>query len=292
MKKINIVICLIVSLLLLTSCGNIPAGSTMETTVGEASSSEATTTMMDPTTSEIIETIETTAAESTVETTNKENITTVETHDTEEIVLETLPDMFVELMAHTQGRGFYYPKSDITRFSTEFPSDYVGVHYRVIGYDESYQTKLVSKWYVEIIDVYGEERFHNADSIDYNKIHTVAMRGVPTSSIYGIPVPTIGEDYFRYVHWNELLDRDWWVALYMDIEEIDGEKYLYGYGIDMSAFDGAIEITDEEENQIYNEENHYNIIAYLKSIGKELPTFDYKVKMEDFLHELGILMKN
>ena len=118
------------------------------------------------------------------------------------------------------------------------------------------------------------------------------MRGIPTSTLYGIPVPTIGEDYFRYAPLSEVISGDIWVALYMDIEEVDGEKYLYGYGIDMSVFEGAIKITDAEENQVYNQENHYKIIAYLKSIGKSLPTFDYKITMEDFLDELGILEKD
>ena len=276
-----------------TACGDRPSEVSFETTTAETTTAATTATTSDTTTlattAEMITTAETTTA-------NTEETTTAETFVTEETVLETLPDMFVELMEHPLDRGYFWKKSDITRFFPDPKSQYVGVHYRVIGYDEEFEIinkgSIVSRWYVEIIDVYGEERYEEANQIDYDKICTVAMRGIPTSTLYGIPVPTIGEDYFRYAPLSEVISGDIWVALYMDIEEVDGEKYLYGYGIDMSVFEDAIEITDAEENQVYNQENHYKIIAYLNKIGKSLPTFDYKIKVEDFLDELGIMEKD
>lgn len=303
MKKINIIICLIASLLLLASCGNIPAESTTETTTVETTTAETSimtedTTMTETTTAE---TTETTAAEPTVETTmaNTEETTTAETLATEETVLETLPDMFVELMKRPD-TGEYFGvgknKSDVRRFFPSPKNQYVGVHYRVIGYDPSMEEEIpgsiCSRWFIEIIDIYGEEKYAEADQIDYDKIYTTAIRGIPTSTIYGIPVPTVGEDYFRYAPLSDVISGDLWVSLYMDVREVDGVKWLYGYNMDLSGFKGAVKITDHNENQVYNEENHYKIIAYLKSIGKSLPTFDYKITMEDFLDELGIVEKD
>ena len=298
MKKINIVICLIASLLLLMSCGNIPVESkeettTVETTTAEASIMAETTTTMETTTAE-------TTTETTSETTtaNTEETTTAETLATEETVLETLPDMFVELMKRPD-TGEYFgtgKKSDVRRFFPDPKEQYVGVYYRVVGYDPSMEEEIpgsiCSRWFIEIIDIYGEEKYAEADQIDYDKIYTTAMRGIPNSTLYGIPVPTIGEDYFRYAPLYEVISGDLWVSLYMDVREVDGVKWLYGYNMDLSGFKGAVKITDHKENQVYNEENHYKIIAYLNKIGKSLPTFDYKIKMEDFLDELGILEKD
>ena len=277
-----------------TACGDRPSEASFETTTAETTTVATTATTLETNTTEKnVTTTETTATETTVVDTVE--TTTIEDENTESVTLETLPDMFVELMEHPLDRGYFWKKSDITRFFPDPKSQYVGVHYRVIGYDEEFEIinkgSIVSRWYVEIIDVYGEERYEEANQIDYDKICTVAMRGIPTSTLYGIPVPTIGEDYFRYAPLSEVISGDIWVALYMDIEEVDGEKYLYGYGIDMSVFEDAIEITDAEENQVYNQENHYKIIAYLNKIGKSLPTFDYKIKVEDFLDELGVLEK-
>ena len=298
MKKINIVICLIASLLLLMSCGNIPVESkeettTVETTTAEASIMAETTTTMETTTAET-----TTETNSETTTANTEETTTAETLATEETVLETLPDMFVELMKRPD-TGEYFgtgKKSDVRRFFPDPKEQYVGVYYRVVGYDPSMEEEIpgsiCSRWFIEIIDIYGEEKYAEADQIDYDKIYTTAMRGIPNSTLYGIPVPTIGEDYFRYAPLYEVISGDLWVSLYMDVREVDGVKWLYGYNMDLSGFKGAVKITDHKENQVYNEENHYKIIAYLNKIGKSLPTFDYKIKMEDFLDELGILEKD
>ena len=298
MKKINIVICLIASLLLLMSCGNIPVESkeettTVETTTAEASIMAETTTTMETTTAET-----TTETNSETTTANTEETTTAETLATEETVLETLPDMFVELMKRPD-TGEYFgtgKKSDVRRFFPDPKEQYVGVYYRVVGYDPSMEEEIpgsiCSRWFIEIIDIYGEEKYAEADQIDYDKIYTTAMRGIPTSTLYGIPVPTIGEDYFRYAPLYEVISGDLWVSLYMDVREVDGVKWLYGYNMDLSGFKGAVKITDHKENQVYNEENHYKIIAYLNKIGKSLPTFDYKIKMEDFLDELGIMEKD
>ena len=277
-----------------TACGDRPSEVSFETTTAETTTVATTATTLETTAADTTEknvtTTETTATETTVVDTVE--TTTIEDENTESVTLETLPDMFVELMKFSEDRGYFYPKSDITRFSSEFPGDYICVHYRVIGNDSTFATqKYGSRWFVELIDVYGEERFDNIE-IDYDKTYTWTVKATLESSQYGRPVPTIGEDYFRYIHLDEFLSGDWWLSLYMDIKEVDGEKYLYGYGIDISAFESAIEITNEEENQIYNEENHYKIIAYLNKIGKELPTFDYKIKMEDFLDELGIVKKD
>ena len=296
MRKIYIILLTILCLVLLPSCVDTPAETTAETTVTDKSAQTTTAAELTVASTTEITTGTTPAMTTTAPTETTAQTTSAANESTTETTLETLPDMFVELMEHPLDRGYFWKKSDITRFFPDPKSQYVGVHYRVIGYDEEFEIinkgSIVSRWYVEIIDVYGEERYEEANQIDYDKICTVAMRGIPTSTLYGIPVPTIGEDYFRYAPLSEVISGDIWVALYMDIEEVDGEKYLYGYGIDMSVFEGAIKITDAEENQIYNEKNHYKITAYLNKIGKSLPTFDYKIKMEDFLDELGIMEKD
>ena len=296
MRKIYIILLTILCLVLLPSCVDTPAETTAETTVTDKSAQTTTAAELTVASTTEITTGTTPAMTTTAPTETTAQTTSAANESTTETTLETLPDMFVELMEHPLDRGYFWKKSDITRFFPDPKSQYVGVHYRVIGYDEEFEIinkgSIVSRWYVEIIDVYGEERYEEANQIDYDKICTVAMRGIPTSTLYGIPVPTIGEDYFRYAPLSEVISGDIWVALYMDIEEVDGEKYLYGYGIDMSVFEGAIKITDAEENQIYNEKNHYKITAYLNKIGKSLPTFDYKIKVEDFLDELGIMEKD
>ena len=296
MRKIYIILLTILCLVLLPSCVDTPAETTAETTVTDKSAQTTTAAELTVASTTEITTGTTPAMTTTAPTETTAQTTSAANESTTETTLETLPDMFVELMEHPLDRGYFWKKSDITRFFPDPKSQYVGVHYRVVGYDSSLEDdnpgSIASRWFIEIIDVYGEEKYAEADQIDYDKICTVAMRGIPTSTLYGIPVPTIGEDYFRYAPLSEVISGDIWVALYMDIEEVDGEKYLYGYGIDMSVFEGAIKITDAEENQIYNEKNHYKITAYLNKIGKSLPTFDYKIKVEDFLDELGIMEKD
>ena len=70
----------------------------------------------------------------------------------------------------------------------------------------------------------------------------------------------------------------------------DGDKtYVYGYGVDFSNLECAIEITNEEENQIYKVGKHDAIITKLNEIGVRLPTFDYKCELEEMLREIDVI---
>lgn len=202
---------------------------------------------------------------------------------------ENLSDMFEELMPFMDSsRGYFYGKSDIRQYTDADYEQLVGVHFRVVEYDDSYVGTWCTRWDIEIIEVYGEERYEITED-DYECHAQMYIKGKPTTHLYGRPIPEVGKEYFRYITKEDLLDANWGVGLYLSIKEEDGVQYLYGYGIDLSVFDGAMKITDESENQIYKPGTHDKVIAYLNQIGQELPTFDYKCELWDFLYGLGIL---
>ena len=246
--------------------------STAETTRSEESSiktSEQTTPVVP---SENLETEITVGTEILASEGLVETVATYETY-------HTLSDQFVALMEYPRG-GYYGEKSDIRRFNFD---DYCAIRFRVLGHDDTYLGRVASIYFIQIVDAYG------IDTFDSQKIYRMGYRGKLDEQLYGIPPLEPGKEYVRYYTPAELEDELLQMSLTMPVlDDVDGNTYVYGYGIDFSVFECAIEITDWEENQIYKEGKHDKIISYLKKIEKELPTFDYKCEIYAFLKELGI----
>ena len=305
MKKRIILIVFLYVVLLLSSCdyNALLQESTHSETTSETPVETMTTTTSikdeNTSTNATVEVITTT--ETTTETTSRplEETTTIESDLTEETTYETLPDLFERLMEFPSGKGYFYGKADI-RKSTNLAEEEIGVHFRVVGFDHDYRGMVGSYYYVQIIETYGEDKFADQlttftkveiDPIDRNQIYKMHWRGHLDDHLYGRPPLQIGEDYFRYITWDDHENGIFTMGLVMDIEEIDGKQYLYGYGIDMSVWDCAEKITDYEENQIYKVGQHDKVIAYLNGIGKSLPTFDYRCELFEWMDEVGIYTK-
>lgn len=290
MKKsiLCILMVLITMISVCVSCSDLPDVSTdfsLGTSVEVQTSTELTTTVYETS-------VATTTATSIADTSTIFMGTSMldETSSLEiEEKYENLSDQFEELMPFMDAsRGYFYGKSDIRQYTDADYEQLVGVHYRVVSYDDSYAGTWCTRWNIEIIEVYGAERYQITEG-DYDSLAQMYIKGKPTTHLYGRPIPEVGKEYFRYISKEDLLDANWGVGLYLSINEEDGVKYLYGYGIDLSVFDGAIKIVDEDENQIYKPGIHDKVIAHLNQIGQELPTFDYKCEVSDFLYGLGIL---
>ena len=224
--------------------------------------------------------IETTLPKSSSQEISVSTEQTGETH----VTYETIPDQFESLMKVKSKYGeegvYFYPNADITQYDFK---EYCMIRFRVLGVDHSYAGKSATMYYVQLIDVYGYENF------DSQKIYRLAYRGKLDEQVYGKPPLEPGKEYLKYLTPDELSNDFFQMSLIMPIRDIDGVTYVYGYGIDMSRFACAIEISDWEENQIYQIGKHDKIIAYLASISKELPTFDYKCEMYALLQEMGFM---
>ena len=113
---------------------------------------------------------------------------------------ENLSDQFEELMPFMDAsRGYFYGKSDIRQYTDADYEQLVGVHYRVVSYDDSYAGTWCTRWNIEIIEVYGAERYQITEG-DYDSLAQMYIKGKPTTHLYGRPIPEVGKEYFRYIH--------------------------------------------------------------------------------------------
>lgn len=311
MKKTLISI-LIASALLLSSCMNIDLESTIEN-LSETTAAIETTSKAEKTTTIIsVSEAETTlmtspgetemTAQSITETQETEvEVTTSEYEETEQTswatgtTYESLPEFqgFMEFAG--EGRGtFWQGKADITTtdFRTHDLKKYVGAIFRIIGVKDPNYYDVATLYYVQVVKVYGEA------SYDPSTIYCMAYKGTYESTLYGRPPLEIGKDYlyligpgFAYVERFEEFEYMPLVqmGLMMPVVQDGNKTYVYGYGVDFSGLQCAIEITDEEENQIYKVGKHDAIIAKLNDIGVRLPTFDYKCELEEMLREIDII---
>ena len=306
MRKIWISI-LLVATLLLSSCTNISTESTADNSSETTAAIETTSKTEETTTILFVSEAETTpmtsaseretTAQSVKETQETEvEATTSEYEETEQTTwatgttYETLPEFqgFTEFGG--EGRDiFWQGKADIS--ASNFKGR-VGVVFRIIGVkDPSYYGGAVL-YYAQVVKVYGEA------SYDPSTLYCLGYKGSYENTLYGRPPLEIGKDYlyltgpgFANVERMEKFE-------YMPLIQMnpmmpvvqDGDKtYVYGYGVDFSGLQCAIEITDEEENQIYKVGKHDAIITKLNEIGVRLPTFDYKCELEEMLREIDII---
>lgn len=285
--SIYIIVLLCAISLLLTSCNN----STIESTPNIFSDSKdiAMETTNCSASDIIVETEKTLNSSFETETTLlessfKENSEPVENTNQSYTTYETIPDQFESLMKVKSKNGedgvYFYPNADITQYDFR---EYCMIRFRVLGVDHSYAGKSATMYYVQLIDVYGHDDF------DPQKIYRLAYRGKLDEQVYGKPPLEPGKEYLKYLTPDELENDFFQMSLIMPLADIDGVTYVYGYGIDMGRFACALEITDWEENQIYKVGKHDKIIAYLSSIKKELPTFDYKCELYSLLGEMGFI---
>ena len=296
MKKIWISI-LLIAALLLSSCANIEAESTTDSSVETTATVETTVKVQETTTEEseeqqtMIDTTQTATVETMSESTSNimkelEETTTWATGTT----YDTLPEFEGFMEFGGEGRGtFWQGKADIA--SKNF-SDCYGAIFRIIGVKNPNYGDVCTLYYAQVIKVYG------AESFDPSVIYCLAYKGTYENTLYGRPPLEIGKDYL-YIIGNDFMDiQGYEINEYMPLVQMglmmpvvqDGDKtYVYGYGVDFSGLQCAIEITDDEENHIYKVGKHDAIIAKLNGIGMRLPTFDYKCELEEMLKELDII---
>ena len=301
MKKTLISI-LLVAVLLLSSCTNISTESTAATSLETTATIETTvkveeTTATETTTEESTElqtTLDTTQT-ATVETTSESTSGLAEVEETTTwatgTTYDTLPEFEGFMEFSGEGRGtFWQGKADISASNFD---GCVGVVFRIIGVKDPNYDDVATLYYAQVVAVYGEDTHY-----DSSTLYCKGYKGTYENTLYGRPPLEIGKDYL-YLTSPGFSDGERYEKFeYMPLIQMglmmpvvqDGDKtYVYGYGVDFSGLQCAIEITDEEENQIYKVGTHDAIIAKLNDIGMRLPTFDYKCELEEMLREIEII---
>lgn len=306
MKK-TLISVLLAAVLLLSSCTDISTESTAdnssETTVAIQTTSQTaeTTTILfvseaDTTPTTLLGETGTTAHSITETQATEVEVTTSEYEETEKTTwatgttYDTLPEFegFIEFGG--EGRDiFWQGKADISASNFE---GYVGAIFRIIGVkDPSYYGGAVL-YYAQVVKVYGEA------SYDPSTLYCLGYKGSYENTLYGRPPLEIGKDYLYLIDYLFSEVERFEKFEYMPLVQMglmmpvvqDGDKtYVYGYGVDFSGLECAIEITDEEENQIYKVGKHDAIIAKLNELGVRLPTFDYKCDLEEMLREIDVI---
>lgn len=273
MKKIFFLICL-ASIVLLSSCGNTVVSTTPEPTTVQTTESVESTTDTEPSTVDTSEL----ATEETTEETSVSNAeeTTTEIHDLESSYLDDLQEylLFMSTNDVFMDKFELYPNC----FTKEATYG-VALRYRVLGIEQLDYDYTI--YQIQVLEAYGME-----EEYDTEKIYSMAYRGTPEKALYDRPALQVGKEYLRpssssFVKFDLLQP-----SFGLPIEYIDGEIYVYGYGIDYSQLDCAIEITDETENQIYKPGIHDKYIELATEKGYPLPTFDYKCELYAMLEEL------
>lgn len=134
------------------------------------------------------------------------------------------------------------------------------------------------------------------DSEFSDKVYTIRLNGTPDVPCYGVPRVKIGKEYFRYRTALETGDdlitysNDGFLmcgSAFGEVVEKDGVKWLYPNKLfGFESFSSVVEITDNYENQIYKPGEDDDIIQYLTENNIPIPTYDYKIKLTDFILEM------
>ena len=287
---------LLATVLLLSSCMNVESESTAEAsfettaTIETMSMTEETTTEESTDWQTTLDNTQITMVETTSTSTRKmselEETTTWATGTT----YDTLPEFQGFMEFDGKDRGYFWQgKADITDKDL---NGFVGAVFRIIGVKNPNYYDICTIYYAQVVDVYGIESF------DSSTIYCLAYKGTYEKTLYGRPPLEIGKDYL-YIIENDFMDVPGYekneymplvqMGLMMPLKEVEDKTYVYGYGLDFGNLECAIEIEDDEENQIYKVGKHDAIIAKLNDIGMKLPTFDYKCELEEMLRELEII---
>ena len=303
---------LLATAVLLSSCANIETESTAYNSYETTAAIETTSKTEETTTILFVSEAETTpmtsvseretTAQSVKETQETEvEATTSEYEETEQTTwatgttYDTLPEFEGFLSFDGPERGtFWQGKADIetANFITHDSKKYVGAVFRIIGVKDPNYYDIATLYYVQAVKVYGDATY------DPSTIYSMAYKGTYENTLYGRPPLEIGKDYLYLIAPNCLSAPGiaefenmpiLQMGLMMPLEQVGDKTYVYGYGVDFSGLECAIEITDEEENQIYKVGKHDAIIAKLNEIGIRLPTFDYKCELEEMLREIDVI---
>ncbi|MBR4959608.1 MAG: hypothetical protein IKY52_01785 [Clostridia bacterium] len=130
-----------------------------------------------------------------------------------------------------------------------------------------------------------------SNDCEINKDAYITLNGAHMYPIYGYPRLAVGGEYLIADAYEPYLtcwrdysaDYAYKPSYLFEIHEIDGTEYLYPFDCDISTLDFKMEITDPEENAIYKQYRDWDILKVLNEYGYVNPTFDYKVKLTDFV---------
>ena len=186
---------------------------------------------------------------------------------------------FQDFMIISSTNSIYHSKMK----TSEIFSDGISVRVLVEGIVD--EDIILDKYYRTLYSFRVIDNFGQGD-IDSSILFTIWVNGNNFHQIYGQPMPEIGHEYVIY-NFIPTTDPDvpLMASYWLDIKEQGGDEYLYPFYLDISDFSSAIKIDNEEENQIYKKGKHSYIIEYLRKNKISMPTFDYKIKLFDFLHE-------
>ncbi len=185
-----------------------------------------------------------------------------------------------------------YPILTIEEYLEEWPdAEPVIILFRVLAKEVfPSHTGHITYYYIQLVDAYGNVTY------DSERQYYMGYDGTETRQRYGMPTLELGKIYALF--WcrpidgengfqEYFLNRDdtLWIFPIFDVAEIDGKRYLYSTGKDLSSLECAIPITDPEENSVYKVGKHDKQIAELDRLGIPLPTYDYKCEIDAFFTE-------
>ncbi len=256
MKKIIAMILALGMMVSLSACENTPSNTTENTTTAAPI-------------------VQTTTGDSTPTTTPPETTAAP-------IVTPPFVDNFNNFL-HLDGEEKYVGKATLIPETRWGGSDATPpfVLIQIVGIDHIEDSLTIYR--VKMVEAFG------FDGIEPNRVFLMAWRGTAKEYLYGRPPMEIGKIYGKFM---PNLSTDWMAedhviqaGLMYDIQEIEGERYIYGFGMDLSFMNCKIEITDPEENNIFKSGKHDKAIAALEADGMKMPTFDYKCEINEFYAE-------
>lgn len=186
-------------------------------------------------------------------------------------------DPFESFKPFSNGRGIFFGKKDV--FDIFYSATPIFIRFQVI--DLYQETDDFTKYHVKVTQIYGSDM-----NFDKEKIYVMNFLGFEKTPMYGRPMLEIGKEYGRFAG-PSFVDYELMQASLIYKICDDGETtYVYGYGVDLGSAKCAIPITDEKENAIYEVGKHDKILAYLQSIGQEIPVFEFKCEVNALLKEI------
>ena len=142
----------------------------------------------------------------------------------------------------------------------------------------------ITSYHVQVLRDESNDREINQDAY-------ITLNGAHMYPIYGYPRLAVGGEYLIADAYEPYLtcwrdysaDYAYKPSYLFEIHEIDGTEYLYPFDCDIRSLDFKIEITDPEENAMYKQYRDWDVLKVLEEYGYANPTFDYKVKLSEFV---------
>lgn len=186
---------------------------------------------------------------------------------------------FNNFMVISSTNTIYHPKmkpNNVIR-------DGISVRVKILNRDNEEYTILDyyrTKYFFRVINSFGQ------DGVDLSSTYSIWAMGNERQQVYGQPLLEIGKEYILF-NFNTNIEPEQTMAAsyWFDISEHDGVEYLYPYYLDISEYHSSKRIFDDEENAIYKEGKHNDIIKYLRKNNIPNPTFDYKISIDCFFKE-------